>query len=189
MTEKMVSCDASAHAAAIDSSFLVSFILLAVVVIVAADRVLLWLLLLVVVSLFAKSAWLCLSIGLFLLFFTLQLLGPLLLDLLLRVLIQIDIKISFAFKRLVRVRNKLWLFLYFPNFFKIALQIFACSSSIDPLLGLLSDLLDDIKLDDFSNVGAVVGALKDCELRVVLQLKIVKQLQPQVFKLIRVVFK
>jgi hypothetical protein len=48
--------------------------------------------------------------------------------------------------------------------------------------------LNDIEFDDFSDVGAVVVALEDSELRVVLELEIIQQLQPKVLKLIRVVF-
>lgn len=56
-------------------------------------------------------------------------------------------------------------------------------------LSLLNYFLNDVKLDDFSNVDSIVGLFENLKLRVVFQLQKVQQLQPEVFQLVSIVFK
>ena len=165
---EVVSSYTSAHAASSDSAFLMSFELLTIVVIITADRVLLRFLLLLVIDLLVKGTWLCLCVCFLLLFFALKLLDTFCLNLLLGIFVEINVKVSLALEWLIRIGDKLSLFFYFSNLLKVAFEILAGTSSINPFLGFLCNLLDDIKFDDFSDVGAVVVALEYSKLRVIL---------------------
>ena len=121
VTQNVVSCNTSTHAAAVGHAFLVLLVLVTVTVVVATHSMLLGLLLLVVVSLLVESPRFGLGIGLFLLLFALELLSSFKLYLLLSVLVQVYIEVGFALKRLVRVRDELRLLFNFFYFFEVAL--------------------------------------------------------------------
>jgi hypothetical protein len=115
VTKEVVSCDTSTHATTVDCSLFVRFVLLTIIIIITAYGVLLGLLLLLIINLLLEGSRLGLSVRDFRLFLTFELLGTLCFDLLLGVLVQVDVKVSLSFKRLVRVGDELGLFFDFSN--------------------------------------------------------------------------
>jgi len=167
----MVSWYTSTLTDSILSSFLMILVLSTVVVVILTNRMLLWLLLLLIIDLlFVSSSFvLLLSSRQVCLFFSLAQQFTFCNYLFLSVFVEINVKILFVFKGLIWIRNKLRIFFYILNFFKILFQIITGSCSIHPFLSFLSNFLDHVELDNFSNISTIMRAFEDSELRVIFQ--------------------